>query len=97
MKSTTASDTIEVLEAIFACIGLTETLVSDNRRQFKNFEFKLFCKDSNIRHLCSTPYHASSNGLAERNIKTVKMMLRKILEILYSQDSTEICLLIEVH
>ena len=77
MKSTTASDTIEVLEEIFACIGLPETLVSDNGPQFTSVEFKLFCKDNNIRHLYSAPYHPSSNGLAERGVQTVKMMLKK--------------------
>ena len=77
MKSTTASDTIEVLEEIFASIGLPETLVSDNGPQFTSVEFKLFCKDNNIRHLYSAPYHPSSNGLAERGVQTVKMMLKK--------------------
>ena len=77
MKSTTASDTIEVLEEIFACIGLPETLVSDNGPQFTSVEFTLFCKDNNICHLYSAPYHPSSNGLAERGVQTVKMMLKK--------------------
>ena len=77
MKSTTASDTIEVLEVIFACIGLPETLVSNNGPKFTSFEFKLFCKDNNIRHLYSAPYHPSSNGLAERGVQTVKIMLKK--------------------
>ena len=69
MKSTTISDTIEVLEAIFACIGLPETLVSDNGPQFTSVEFKWYCKDNNIRHLYGTPCHPSSNGLAERGAK----------------------------
>ena len=97
MKSTAASDTIKVLEEIFACISLLETLVSDKGPQFASVKFNFFCKDNNIRHLYSAPYHPSFNGLAERGTQTVKMMLKKNSGGSLQSRLNRNCLLIEVH
>ena len=72
MPSTTSLHTIETLRSIFSQYGLPEQLVSDNGPQFTSQEFAQFMKGNGIKHIRSAPYHPSSNGLAERFVKTFK-------------------------
>ena len=65
MSTTTAVATIEQLRCMFAQHGIPETLVSDNGLQFMSDEFAQFCLKNGIHHVLVTPYHPSSNGLAE--------------------------------
>ena len=72
MKSTTAAPTCAKLREIFARFGVPRVIVSDNGPQFVSEEFKAFCKMNLIQHITSTPYHAKTNGLAERAVRTFK-------------------------
>ncbi|CAH2086484.1 unnamed protein product [Euphydryas editha] len=72
MKLTTSSATIKCLRSIFARFGLPEQFVTDNGPQWTSAEFITFCKNNNIRHICTAPYHPASNGLAERGVQTFK-------------------------
>ena len=65
MQTTTAEKTIQVLRRMFAAYGLLEQVVSDNGSQFTSQEFAEFMKRNGIKHRKSTPYHPSTNGLAE--------------------------------
>ena len=76
MGTTSAAKTIEVLRQIFAAYGLPEQLVSDNGSQFTSEEFAKFTKANGIKHICITPYHPSSNGLAERFVQTFKRAMK---------------------
>ena len=76
MSSTTASATIRELRHLFASFGLPEQLVSDNGPQFVSEEFQSFLKVNHVKHLWSAPYHPSSNGLAERFVRTFKQALK---------------------
>ena len=76
MKSTTAAKTIEVLRQMFARYGLPEQLVSDNGPQFIAEEFATFLKQNAVKHIKCAPYHPSSNGLAERFVRTFKEAMR---------------------
>ncbi len=66
MSSTTVSQTISVLQKMFATHGLPEQIVSDNGPQFVSSEFAEFMKQNGVKHVRSAPYHPSTNGLAER-------------------------------
>ena len=74
MKTTSAMKTIEVMRALFAAYELPEQVVSDNGPQFSSEEFKDFMKGNHIKHMLSTPYHPSTNGLAERFIQTSRKL-----------------------
>ena len=50
--------------------------VSDNGPQFVSEEFAKFMKSNGIHHIRSAPYHAATNGLAERMVETFKNSLK---------------------
>ncbi|BHF74808.1 hypothetical protein SprV_0501789600 [Sparganum proliferum] len=77
LNPATASATIAFLRRIFSQHGLPEVLVSDNGSQFTSSSFEDFCRQHNIQHLRSPPYHPQSNGQAERFIDTFKRALLK--------------------
>ena len=76
MKSTTTEKTINVIRSVFSRNGLCKQLVSDNGPQFVNSTFAHFMKSNGITHLRSAPYHAATNGQAERFVQTFKQSMR---------------------
>ena len=72
VPSATTSVTITTIRQTFAVLGLPITIVSDNGSCFTSDEFEQFCKANGIKHVTCSPYHPSSNGLAERAVQTVK-------------------------
>ena len=76
MSSTTASATIRVLRHLFARYGLPVQVVTDNGPQFAAVEFSRFLKSQGVKHIKSSPYHPSTNGLAERFVQTFKDAMR---------------------
>jgi transposase InsO family protein len=72
MSTTTSEATARALRQVFAHFGFPRSLVSDNGPQFTSEEFAHFMKSNNITHMKSTPYHARTNGLAERAVRTFK-------------------------
>ena len=77
VNSATSRNTIDHLRTLFATHGIPEVLVSDNGTPFTSTEFTEFTKRNGICHIKTAPYHPSSNGLAERAVKTVKEGLKK--------------------
>ena len=77
MKSnTTSQNTITVLRHLFATYGLPLQLTSDNGPQFSSQEFATFMRENGVRHIRCAPYHPSSNGLAERFVRTFKQAMK---------------------
>ena len=76
MASTTSESTINALRYLFASFGLVEEIVSDNGPQFVSVEFQNFVKANGIKHIRSAPYHPSSNGEAERAVRTFKTAMK---------------------
>ena len=78
-QDTTSEKTLAVLWEWF-CMesGFPTTLVSDNGPQLvsKIFEDKML--KWNIKHLVIPPFHAASNGLAERAVGICKDRLKKM-------------------
>ena len=78
VNSLSSKVTIQKLQQIFATHGLPEQLVSDNGTAFTSHEFQLFMKQCGIHHIRTSPYHPSSNGIAERAVQTFKSALKKL-------------------
>ena len=77
VNSATTKLTVSKLKQTFAYMGLPNTIVSDNGSCFTSEEFQHFCRVNGIKHVTSSPYHPSSNGLAERAVQTLKGGLKK--------------------
>uniref|UniRef100_A0A1X7U3S5 Integrase catalytic domain-containing protein n=1 Tax=Amphimedon queenslandica TaxID=400682 RepID=A0A1X7U3S5_AMPQE len=74
----TEEATIKVLKSIFSTHGIPEQILTDNGTGFKSGEFQNFISQMGIQHICTSPYHPSSNGLAERAVQTFKSTVSKL-------------------
>ena len=75
LPNTSSPTIIKYMKSIFARHGIPKTVISDN--PFDTAEFKKFQREWDFKLTTSSPYHPKSNGMAERNIQTVKRVLRK--------------------
>ena len=72
-----SADTIKKLRTVFANHGLPEQSVSDNGSPFTSEEFKMFLQKNGVKHIRTSPYHPSSNGMAERMVQMVKIRCKR--------------------
>ena len=56
--------------------GVPGSIQTDNGTSYTGKEFKEMCQKYNIKHITSSPYRPQSNGLVERNNKTIGNALR---------------------
>jgi hypothetical protein len=77
LQGTTSAHIIIALKTMFARYGIPLIVMSDNAPNLASFEINSFLTSWGARHDTSSPYIARSNGLAERNIQTVKQLLKK--------------------
>ena len=81
MKSTTVQKTITILKHTH---GIPEQLVTDNGSQFTSREFMKFMTNNGIKHIKTSPYHPSSNGVVERLVQSFK----KAMKASYRENKT---------
>ena len=81
MTSTDSNKTVEVLRSLFARYGLPKTIVTDNGTQFTSSVFESFCRNNGISHKCSTLYHPSTNGEAERFVQSFKTGMKTATDV----------------
>jgi len=80
VNAATSAVTIDKLRFIFSTHGLPDMVVSDNGSVFTSKEFTDFMTYNGITHVKSSPYHPSTNGLAERAVQTFKAGMKKLTE-----------------
>ncbi|XP_029904245.1 LOW QUALITY PROTEIN: uncharacterized protein K02A2.6-like [Myripristis murdjan] len=78
VNTATTHGTIEKLRQSFSVHGLPQMLVSDNATCFMSAEFADFMSKNGIKHVTSAPFHPSSNGLAERAVRTFKEGMKRM-------------------
>ena len=76
LPSTASAPVIACLRRVFARWGLPDMLVSDNATTFTS-EFQRFLAGSRVSHCTIEPRHSQGNGLAERVVKEVKLVLQR--------------------
>ena len=91
MMSKIANATILALKSIFAINGIPNKLIADNM-PFNSKEFLEVSKKWNFKVVASSPKFPQSNVLAERNVQTIKRLLKKARE----EKSDEILALLEL-
>ena len=64
-------------KSIFARHGIPSVVRSDNGPQYSAQEYQQFSKEWKFEHQTSSPYYPKSNGLAEKAVQIVKMLLTK--------------------
>lgn len=77
LRDESSESTIELLKSYFARFGVPKIIRSDNGPQFNSRKFKDFSKQWNFTHVTSSPKYPHSNGFVERQIQTVKRILKK--------------------
>ena len=89
VSSKTAGATIKVMHSVFSRLGIPDTIVADSM-PFNIAEFKDFSQTWNFNIMTSSPNFPQSNGLVERNVQTIKRVIRKAKE---SNSSVDLALL----
>ena len=74
--SQSTSESLIFLREIFDTYGLSVTVRSDNGPSFRG-HFTNQLEEMGVAHHTSSPYNASSNGLAEVSVRTIKRFLLK--------------------
>jgi hypothetical protein len=76
LNGKTAECVITQMKSVFARHGIPNEVVCDNM-PFSSREMKMFADSWSFKITTSSPRYAQSNGLAERNVQTVKLLLKK--------------------
>ena len=79
LSSKNSEAVILAMKGMFACHGIPERLIAHNM-PFNSANFKVFVSKWEIEVVTSSPHYPKSNGLVERNVQTVKQLLRKAAE-----------------
>ena len=77
-KPSTSVTVIQLSRTLFAQFGVPKVVVTDNGSCFVSEEFLL---KNGIKHTTSTPYHPSTNSLAEHAVQIVKRVLKNMKTI----------------
>ena len=73
-----SKETIQKLRMVFAIHRLPEQCVTDNGSPFTSVDFEQFLQRNGIKQIRTSPYHPSSNGMAERMVQMFKSAMRKM-------------------
>ncbi|XP_054830333.1 uncharacterized protein K02A2.6-like [Eublepharis macularius] len=92
VSAMTSGVVIRALRRLIATHGLPDTIVSDNAAQFTSREFQTFLENNAIRHVTSAPFHPSTNGQAERMVRSTKESLHKLGRGDFSQRLADLLL-----
>ena len=76
LTSKNSEAVILAMKDMFSRHGIPERLIAYNM-PFSSLKFKNFASDWEIEVVTSSPHYPKSNGLVERNVQTVKQLLRK--------------------
>ena len=73
----TSSTVVERLKTLFARHGIPDIVTSDGGTQFTSHVFQSLSTEYGFQHRVTDPHTPSSNGAAERAVRTAKWILRQ--------------------
>ena len=79
LHSKETEEVVEVLEKQFYLFSFPTILQSDNGREFKSKKMAEFCKVHKIKQVHGAPRTPKTQGLVERNNRTVKENMKNII------------------
>ena len=68
---------VSVMKQLFAEHGIPSKVISDNGPHYSSSQFKQFAEQWGFNHVTSSPRYPRSNGFIERQVRTVKSILKK--------------------
>ena len=77
VNNTNLNSITNKLNDCFSRFSVPCIIVSDNGPPFNSYQFKSYCEDRGIKLMQIAPYNPRSNGLAEREVQSVKKLLVK--------------------
>ena len=77
LPSLTSSAVIERLKRLFSRLGIPDLVTTDGGTQFTSSLFTDFTSSYGFTHRVTDPHTPSSNGAAERAVRTAKWILRQ--------------------
>jgi len=79
LKNHTAEEVANALAQIFSHFGLPEEILSDQGTEFMSELMQHFFFPLGIKQIRASPYHPETNGSCERFHRTLKSMLRAVV------------------
>ncbi|XP_072170046.1 uncharacterized protein [Diadema setosum] len=73
----TSSAVIATMKQIFAEHGIPRTVISDNGPHYSSLQLREFAAAWNFNHSTSSPRRPQGNGFVERQIRTIKNIMKK--------------------
>ena len=80
LLSHTAEDVASALSRVFCNFGFPKVVLSDQGSDFMSQLMQVFLHDFNITQIRCSPYHPQSNGTLERFHRTLKSMLKALVD-----------------
>ncbi|XP_043203586.1 uncharacterized protein K02A2.6-like [Amphibalanus amphitrite] len=77
LPSLTSTAVIERLKRLFSRLGIPDLMTTDGGTQFTSSSFADFAASYGFTHRVTDPHTPSSNGAAERAVRTAKWILRQ--------------------
>ena len=77
LTTTSGQKVADISRHIFASFGIPNTIISDNGPQFIGAAYQQLLRDFDITQITSSPHHPMSHGFIERQIRSVKALMRK--------------------
>jgi hypothetical protein len=72
-----SSTIVRILKQIFGEFGIPEKMISDNGPHFVSEAFRCFTDAWGIEHITTSPRRPQGNGFIERQVRTIKGLLKK--------------------
>ncbi|EDO19070.1 Tkp3 protein [Vanderwaltozyma polyspora DSM 70294] len=78
LREQTFHSVYEIMRAIYAIFGSPHMLITDNGRQFANAIIPQVARSLKLKYYQSSAYHPRGNSKAERSVKMIKEVLKKL-------------------